>query len=99
VLELPGSACGPWSRYVHNADSRGIGTVRYPRLVPKDEECARHLKRRTLTNLYNDRPTWLALAHRRLDEAVAAAYAWLADLSDEVILEKLLHLNLTRSSI
>jgi hypothetical protein len=34
-----------------------------------------NLKKRTLTNLYNERPTWLKLAHRRLDEAVLAAYA------------------------
>jgi len=33
------------------------------------------LKKRTLTNLYNERPTWLKLAHQRLDEAVLAAYA------------------------
>jgi hypothetical protein len=33
------------------------------------------LKKRTLTNLYNERPTWLRLAHKRLDEAVLAAYA------------------------
>ncbi len=33
------------------------------------------LKARTLTNLYNERPSWLRLAHRRLDEAVIAAYA------------------------
>ena len=33
---------------------------------------ARELKRRTLTNLYNARPTWLDLAHRRLDAAVLA---------------------------
>jgi hypothetical protein len=32
------------------------------------------LKKRTLTNLYNERPTWLKLAHRKLDEAVLAAY-------------------------
>ena len=32
------------------------------------------LKKRTLTNLYNERPTWLRLAHRKLDEAVLAAY-------------------------
>jgi hypothetical protein len=32
------------------------------------------LKKRTLTNLYNERPMWLKLAHRRLDEAVLAAY-------------------------
>ena len=34
-----------------------------------------NLKRRTLTNLYNERPTWLRLAHERLDRAVLAAYA------------------------
>ncbi|NIA21574.1 MAG: class I SAM-dependent DNA methyltransferase, partial [Anaerolineaceae bacterium] len=32
------------------------------------------LRRRTLTNLYNDRPTWLRLAHLELDRAVLAAY-------------------------
>ncbi len=34
-----------------------------------------NLKKRTLTNLYNERPTWLRLAHDRLDRAVLAAYA------------------------
>ena len=43
------------------------------------------------------RPTWLDLAHKRLDEAVFAAYGWNPDLSDEEILEKLLSLNLERS--
>ncbi len=33
------------------------------------------LKKRTLTNLYNERPTWLRLAHEALDRAVLAAYA------------------------
>ncbi|MGB5048759.1 MAG: DNA methyltransferase, partial [Caldilineaceae bacterium] len=32
------------------------------------------LKKRTLTNLYNQRPTWLDLLHKRLDAAVSAAY-------------------------
>jgi hypothetical protein len=54
-------------------------------------------KKRTLTNLYNARPTWLDLAHKRLDEAVFAAYGWKNDLTDEEILEKLLALNLERS--
>ncbi len=35
----------------------------------------KNLKKRTLTNLYNERPTWLKLAHKKLDEAVLAAYA------------------------
>src|SRR5438105_8115783 len=33
------------------------------------------LKKRTLTNLYNERPTWLRLCHEKLDRAVLAAYA------------------------
>jgi len=91
---LPGSSVEGTLRMT---DKAAIGTVRYPRLVPKDESCAAQLKKRTLTNLYNQRPAWLALAHQKLDEAVAAAYAWPADLSNEAILEKLLTINLARS--
>lgn len=98
VLEFPGAVDGPWARYVHEPDSRGIGTVRYPRLVPKDEDCAKLLAKRTLTNLYNERPAWLDLAHRRLDEAVFAAYGWSPGISDAEILERLLALNLERSA-
>jgi type II restriction/modification system DNA methylase subunit YeeA len=43
VLEFPGSADGPWARYVHKPDHRGIGTVRYPRPVAKDAPCAKLL--------------------------------------------------------
>jgi hypothetical protein len=49
-------------------------------------------KRRTLTNLYNARPTWLDLAHKKLDEAVFAAYGWKPALREAEILEKLLAL-------
>lgn len=55
------------------------------------------LKKRTLTNLYNQRPTWLDLAHKKLDAAVFAAYGWPATLSDEEILARLLELNLERT--
>ena len=98
MLEFPGSANGPWARYVHDPDSRGIGTVRYPRLVPNSDDSARELARRTLTNLYNERPTWLRLAHQKLDAAVFAAYGWPENLTDDEILEKLLALNLERES-
>ena len=99
VLEFPGSADGPWARYVDPAtpDARGIGTVRYPRLVPKDAECAASLKKRTLTNLYNERPTWLDLAHKKLDAAVFAAYGWDAALTDDELLGALLELNLRQA--
>ena len=82
---------------MHDADARGIGTVRYPRAVAKDAETAPKLAKRTLTNLYNERPTWLDLAHQRLDEAVFAAHGWDAGVSDDEILAKLLELNLLRA--
>ena len=56
------------------------------------------LKKRTLTNLYNARPTWLDLAHRKLDAAVLDAYGWPHDLSDEEILAHLLALNFERTA-
>jgi type II restriction/modification system DNA methylase subunit YeeA len=55
------------------------------------------LSKRTLTNLYNTRPEWLADAHRKLDEAVFAAYGWPATLTDAEILERLLTLNHERA--
>jgi hypothetical protein len=48
---------------------------------------------------YNARPTWLDLAHKKLDAAVFTAYGWPKDLSDEEILEKLLVLNLERAKV
>ncbi len=52
---------------------------------------------RTLTNLYNKRPAWLDDAHRKLDEAVFAAYGWPPDLTDSEILARLLALNHERA--
>ncbi len=56
------------------------------------------LSKRTLTNLYNARPDWLANAHRALDEAVFAAYGWPSDLSRDQILSRLLELNHQRAA-
>ena len=53
----------------------------YPkRPVARDEDAARGLKKRTLTNLYNARPQWLVDAHAALDATVAAEYGWSADI-------------------
>jgi SAM-dependent methyltransferase len=97
VLEFRGSIDGPWSRYVHDPNDRGIGTVLYPRLVARDAHVF-DLAKRTLTNLYNERPTWLDLAHKALDEAVFDAYGWDPSMTDEQILDALLELNLERSA-
>jgi hypothetical protein len=56
------------------------------------------LAKRTLTNLYNARPTWLAQVHERLDAAVLAAYGWPADLDREELLGRMLALNLARAT-
>jgi hypothetical protein len=101
ILEFPGSVNGPWSRYIVPSTINpqlSTALVRYPRPDPRDANCAARLKKRTLTNLYNERPVWLDLAHKKLDAAVAAAYGWSADLSDEQILERLLALNLERAA-
>lgn len=66
-------------------------------LNPPDASPA-ELKSRTLTNLYNQRPTWLANAHAALDAAVLVAYDWPADLGDEEILARLLALNMARAT-
>ena len=68
------------------------------RILPRDEEAANILKKRTLTNLCNERPAWLANAHARLDAAVAAAYGWPADLPDDEILARLFALNQARAA-
>ena len=95
VLEFPGTPGGPWSRFI----APGSSTVRYPRVVPKDAASATLLKKRTLTNLYNERPTWLDLAHRKLDAAVCAAYGWDAALTDDALLAALLALNAERAGV
>jgi type II restriction/modification system DNA methylase subunit YeeA len=96
MLEFPGATDGPWSRFVVDPDARDIGTVRYPRVEARDDGCAKKLAKRSLTNLYNERPAWLANAHAKLDAAVAAAYSFPVDLTDEQILERLLVLNQQR---
>ncbi len=66
----------------------------YPkRPVPRNEDAAKALKKRTLANLYNARPKWLVDAHEALDAAVAAAYGWPTDISDDDVLRELLALN------
>lgn len=68
------------------------------RFLPVDSAAAETLSKRTLTALYNEPPAWLESAHRELDDAVADAYGWPRNLTDDVILTRLLDLNLERAA-
>lgn len=70
----------------------------YPQRIVAKAGHEADLKKRTLTELYNKRPTWLADADKALDAAVLAAYGWPAELEDEEILRRLLALNLARAA-
>ena len=90
-----------WTRLVAANPKRPVQDFRFdPKLnqfrnfAVTTEDALAH---RTLTNLYNHAPAWLQSAHRKLDEAVFAAYNWPADLGDDEILERLLSLNLERA--
>lgn len=67
------------------------------RVLPVSLDAEKVLRKRTLTNLYNERPAWLANAHRALDAAVAEAYGWPVDLSDDDVLTRLFALNQERA--
>ena len=69
-------------------------------LVAKRDEwlAGQDSKPRHLTRLYNERPTWLDLAHRKLDAAVFAAYGWDAGMTDAALLAALLALNRERAT-
>jgi type II restriction/modification system DNA methylase subunit YeeA len=76
----------------------GVKKIYPDRILPKNAQAAAILRERTLTNLYNERPRWLADAHDALDRAVAAAYGWPEDISTADALARLLELNLARSA-
>ncbi|MEQ1532665.1 MAG: class I SAM-dependent DNA methyltransferase [Sideroxydans sp.] len=86
-----------WTDWVRTPEEEKAG---YPlRPIAKAGHEA-DLKKRTLTNLYNQRPAWLDNAHKTLDAAVAQAYGWndyTPDMPDEEILRRLLVLNLGRT--
>ncbi len=86
-----------WVDWVITPEEEKAGFPKRPVAKPGHEA---ELKKRTLTNLYNARPAWLDLAHKQLDQAVAAAYGWAdytPEMPDEEILRRLLALNLARA--
>jgi hypothetical protein len=89
-----------WTERVPEVVPLGLSTSPYPDRIVARPGFEAELAKRTLTNLYNQRPTWLAQAHEALDAAVAAAYGWAdwtAQLPDDEILRRLLALNRERA--
>jgi hypothetical protein len=89
-----------WTERVPEVVPLGMATSPYPDRIVARPGHAAELAKRTLTNLYNARPAWLAGAHAALDAAVAAAYGWADDtpaMPDDEILRRLLALNLQRA--
>jgi type II restriction/modification system DNA methylase subunit YeeA len=86
-----------WTDWLITPEEQTAGFPKRP-VAKVGREAA--LKKRTLTNLYNDRPEWLNLAHEALDRAVAYAYGWTdytPHWTEEDILSRLLALNIQRS--
>lgn len=81
--------------------ARELNALRERWLNPPDASES-EMTKRTLTNLYNARPAWLAHAHAALDRAVWAAYGWddltPEETSDEEILHRLLARNQERAA-
>jgi len=79
-----------WVEWQHTSQEQAAGFPARP--VTK----AGHdtdMRQRTLTQLYNVRPTWLQELHNVLDFAVAQAYGWAWPLADTEVLHRLAKLN------
>lgn len=85
-----------WVDWERTPEEAAAGFPARPVAKPGHEAA---LKKRTLTNLYNERPTWLDMLHRSLDEAVAAAYGWEWPMTDDEILRRLFELNQARAGL
>ena len=79
--------------------AKELDKLRETWLNPDEDIGEKALKKRTLTNLYNERPTWLGNAHKALDDAVFSAYGWNDNPDDAEILARLLALNLEREAV
>jgi hypothetical protein len=89
-----------WTQRVPEVVPLGMDRSPYPDRIVARPGFETEVAKRTLTNLYNLRPAWLAQAHAALDVAVAAAYGWTdytAGAADDEILRRLLALNLAQS--
>jgi N-6 DNA Methylase len=90
-----------WTERIPEVVPLGMTVSPYPDRTVARPGFEKEVAKRTLTNLYNQRPAWLAQAHEKLDATVAAAYGWTdytPAMADEEILSRLLSLNRERSA-
>ena len=105
VLRTESSACGAvswlWELWLNPSEwEEWVDEVvpGYPRgLIARTETAKMELRERTLTNLYDTRPQWLADAHAALDAAIAKAYGWDAHITEDDVLRELRSLNAATS--
>jgi hypothetical protein len=91
-----------WTDRVPEVVPLGMRTSPYPDRIVAKPGFEKELAKRTLTNLYNQRPAWLAQAHAALDAAVASAYGWsdyTSAMPDDEVLRRLLALNRERTAL
>jgi len=94
VLTFPASVDGIWRHFIDRSTVVDkVGVASYGVLSPATPSAAEHLKARTLTELYNQKPSWLAELHAQLDDAVAAAYGFRDTPSDKQVIAALIELN------
>lgn len=89
-----------WTERVPEVVPLGMTHSPYPDRIVAKPGHENDLARRTPTNLYNQRPAWLADAHAALDAAVVAAYGrgdWQPAMADDEVLRRLLALNRARA--
>lgn len=90
-----------WTERVAEVVPLGMDDSPYPDRIIARPGFDKEVAKRTLTNLYNQRPSWLAQAHEKLDAAVTRAYGWTdytSAMPDEEVLQRLLKLNRERSA-
>ena len=72
----------------------------YPeRILPKDEEAAKELKKRTPPTFTTSAQPSSTTSTKSSTPAVAAAYGWPSDLSDDEILTRLFELSQSRAAL
>ena len=96
---FPFPAPSPEQRAAIEVAARELNELRETWLNPEGLVGEKELKKLTLTNLYNERPTWLRNAHAELDAAVFAAYGWNDEPDNQELLERVLQLNIERQAV